>query len=395
MLRAFLEEQELCLPSTFPSHVGKHTTWTSPSGELHCRIDHVAIPQSLRLACEFSIVDENFDLGLAHIDHELVGVQLQWQGLSQHRWQPRSSKKGFERADLRRSSLQAAMMQYQVPRWNQDIEHHVDHFNEFVITALDKQHPSRDHGPKKPYIDDEIWALRALKLRHRKSLRETQRRKKAELMFQAWSAWTQRIENQQHVDSVRCYTATLACCTVRCMAQLHSVAQQLRARLCKAKATLLRSRLEQMPRDASAGQILQAIHKLQGPTNPKKIKKKPFPLLKKSDGTHCESSSQRCDRWAEFFCNMEGGRRMTHQDLRDGWIDNLQHFQQQEFDLSLKMLPTLCDLERAYSHVRLGRAVGMDSIPPEACKYNVGQFAKAHILTTSQNDAPRSRGHPP
>ena len=378
MLRAFLEEQELCLPSTFPSHVGKHTTWTSPSGELHCRIDHVAIPQSLRLACEFSIVDENFDLGLAHIDHELVGVQLQWQGLSQHRWQPRSSKKGFERADLRRSSLQAAMMQYQVPRWNQDIEHHVDHFNEFVITALDKQHPSRDHGPKKPYIDDEIWALRALKLRHRKSLRETQRRKKAELMFQAWSAWTQRIENQQHVDSVRCYTATLACCTVRCMAQLHSVAQQLRARLCKAKATLLRSRLEQMPRDASAGQILQAIHKLQGPTNPKKIKKKPFPLLKKSDGTHCESSSQRCDRWAEFFCNMEGGRRMTHQDLRDrGWIDNLQHFQQQEFDLSLKMLPTLCDLERAYSHVRLGRAVGMDSIPPEACKYNVGQFAKA------------------
>ncbi|CAL1133502.1 unnamed protein product [Cladocopium goreaui] len=327
-------------------------------GELQCRIDHVAIPQSLRLACEFSIVDENFDLGLAHIDHELVGVQLHWQGLSQHRWQPRSSKKGFERADLRRSSLQAEMMHYQVPRWNQDIEQHVDHFNEFVITALDKQHPSRDHGPKKPYIDDEIWALRALKLRHRKNLRETQRRKKAELMFQAWSAWTQRIENQQHVDSVRCYTATLACCTVRCMAQLHSVAQQLRTRLCKAKATLLRSRLEQMPRDASAGQILQAIHKLQGPTNPKKIKKKPFPLLKKSDGTHCESSSQRCDRWAEFFCNMEGGRRMTHQDLREGWIDNLQHFQQQEFDLSLKMFPTLCDLERAYSHVRLGRAVG-------------------------------------
>ena len=377
MLRAFLEEQDLCLPSTFLAHVGKHTTWTSPSGELQCRIDHVAIPQSLRLACEFSIVNENFDLGLTHVDHEMVGVQLHWQGLCHQSLQPRSTKKGFERADLCRSSLHADMMHYQVPGWNQDIEHHVDHFNEFVITALDKQHPSRDKGPKKPYIDDEIWALRALKLRYRKALRETQRRKKVELMFKTWSAWTQKMENQQHADSVRSYSATLACCTVRCMAQLHSVAQQLKVRLSKAKAQLLCRRLEQMPRDASAGQILQAIHKLQGPTNPKKIKRKPFPLLKKSDGTHCASSSERCDRWAEFFCNMEGGRRMTHQDLREGWIDNLQHFRQQQFDLSLESLPTLCDLERAYSHVRIGRAVGMDSIPPEACKYNVGQFARA------------------
>ena len=73
MLSAFLEEQDLCLPATFSTHVGKHSTWTSPSGELQCRIDHVAIPQSLRSKCEFSIVDENFDLGLTHIDHELVG----------------------------------------------------------------------------------------------------------------------------------------------------------------------------------------------------------------------------------------------------------------------------------------------------------------------------------
>lgn len=69
LFREFLEEHELCLPSTFDGHVGKHTTWTSPSGDLQCRIDHVGVPQSLRMACEFSIVDETFDLGLTHVDH--------------------------------------------------------------------------------------------------------------------------------------------------------------------------------------------------------------------------------------------------------------------------------------------------------------------------------------
>ncbi|CAL1154087.1 unnamed protein product, partial [Cladocopium goreaui] len=376
MLSAFLEEQDLCLPATFSTHVGKHSTWTSPSGELQCRIDHVAIPQSLRSKCEFSIVDENFDLGLTHIDHELVGVQLHWKGCSQQRLQTEHQKQGFERADLSRLSLQTDMKDYKVPCWAHNIEQHVDHFNEFVITAMEKTHPSRNRGPKKPYLDEETWALRALKLRHRKALREIHRRQKIELLFQIWRAWTRQIEDQQQVDSIRRYSATLACCSVRCMAQLHNVAQQLKVRLCKAKARLLQSRLEQLPREASAGQILQAIHKIQGPTNPKKIKRRPFPLLK-SDGTHCESSSQRSDRWAEFFCNMEGGRRLTHHELREGWIDNLQHFRQHQFDLSLETLPTLCDLERAYSHVRIGRAVGMDSIPPEACKYNAGQFARA------------------
>ena len=247
----------------------------------------------------------------------------------------------------------------------------------FVITAMDKTHPSRGSGPKKPYLDEEVWELRAQKIRHRKALRALHQRRKFELLFSAWRAWTQPIGDHHHTDSIRSYSATLACGAVRCMAQLHRVALQLKKRLCKAKAHLLQHRLAQLPQHASAGQILQTIHKFQGPTNPKKIKKKPFPLLKQSDGTHCATSSQRCDRWAEFFCNMEGGRRLSHQDLRDGWIDNLQHFCHQRFDLCMSTLPTLCDLERAYSHVRIGRAVGMDSIPPEACKYNVGQFARA------------------
>ncbi|CAL1160258.1 unnamed protein product [Cladocopium goreaui] len=368
MLRAFLEEQELCLPATFSTHVGKHSTWTSPSGELQCRIDHVVIPQSLRSKCEFSIVDENFDLGLTHIDHELVGVQLHWQGCSQQSLQTAHQKQGFERADLSRLSLQTDMKDYKVPCWAHNIEQHVDHFNEFVITAMEKTHPSRKRGPKKPYLDEKTWALRTLKLRHRKTLREIHRRQKIELLFQIWRAWTRQIGDQQQVDSVRCYSATLACCSVRCMAQLHNVAQQLKVRLCKAKAHLLQSRLEQLPGEASAGQILQAIHKIQGPTNPKKIKRRPFPLLKNDDGTHCASGSQRSDRWAEFFCNMEGGRRLSHHELREGWIDNLKHFRQHQFDLNLEV---------SYSHVRIGRAVGMDSIPPEACKYNAGQFARA------------------
>ena len=75
--------------------------------------------------------DETFDLGLTRIDHELVGIQLHWQGLSQQPLKRNLNRPKFERADLSRLSLKEDMQAYKVPNWNQDIEKHVDHFNEF------------------------------------------------------------------------------------------------------------------------------------------------------------------------------------------------------------------------------------------------------------------------
>ena len=377
LLRTFLSDQELCLPSTFHSHVGKHTTWTSPAGDLQCRIDHVAVPQPLRFACEFSIVDETFDLRLTHLDHELVGIQLRWHESHPQLAAPKQTIGSFERNHLCRDSLKHAMQNYQIPAWDQDIEHHVDHFNEYAITAMGKSHPRQKSGPKKPYCDAETWALRANKLRSRRALREVQSRRKLEAVFQALRAWKGQLNNRQQLEDVYSYSTTLICGHVRCVAHFYRAAHQLKTRLRQAKTHLLQQKLAQLPQTASAGQVLQAIHKFHGPTNPKKLKMKPFPQLKMSDGSHCASSSQRCDRWAEFFCNMEGGKRLTHAELRGSWISNLEHFRLQSFDLCLTSLPTLCDLERAFSHVRIGRAVGMDLIPPEACRYNVREFAKA------------------
>ena len=42
--REFLEEHQLCVPSTLPLHEGHQTTWMHPSEEAEYRIDYVLVP---------------------------------------------------------------------------------------------------------------------------------------------------------------------------------------------------------------------------------------------------------------------------------------------------------------------------------------------------------------
>ena len=377
-VRTFSEyERELCLPSTFDRHVGPHHTWTHPAGDLDCRIDHVAIPQDLRSACVFSTLVETFDTGHVTIDHTMVGIQLQWDSVVHTRLAAVASKVGYDRSAICPKSLHPAMCQYSAPSWSQDVESHVDQFNMFVQNALSHAHPCARRGPKKPYIDEKIWALRNRKLQSKRNLKIIAFRLRLEFMFKVWKAWKDEPMSPEKIESNSQYQATLACGLVKSIAQFRAIAITLRKKLCRAKAHALQKRLEKMTPEASAGKILQAVHKFHGPTNPKKIKRRPFPLLKKQDGTLCKNNQEIQDRWAEFFCNMEGGQRLSSQQLRNQWIDNLCHFQQDCFDLDVSQIPTLCDLERAFCRVRTGRAVGLDLIPPEACRYNASQFARS------------------
>ena len=170
---------------------------------------------------------------------------------------------------------------------------------------------------------------------------------------------------------------SLDCARVRQHVRLHVLARRLRARLCSAKHDLLRQRLEDLPHTAPAGQVLRTVHRFHGPTNPKKVKRRPSPMLRKENGNICRTSREVRDRWIAFFGDMEGAVRLPPDALREQWIENLQHFQQSEFDLLLSDLPNLCDLERSFAQVTVGKAVGMDILPPELCKRQASGMAKA------------------
>ena len=63
---------------------------------------------------------------------------------------------------------------------------------------------------------------------------------------------------------------------------------------------------------------------------------------------------------------MEGGQRLTDQQQRQEWINNLAAFRPTSIDFCLADFPSLCDLdcdlEAAYRRVSLGKATGPDGV---------------------------------
>ena len=374
--RECLKQLDLCLPATFGVHQGEHATWTSPSGDVACRIDFVAIPCSLASTCQFSTVLTDLDLGALRLDHQAAAIQLQWSSWLErpvvHRDQDRS---GFARDHLSLGSLTLALDSMPVAPWECDIEKHVHDFNTGISKALHRCHPPGPSRSKGPFVSSEIWALRAQKLAVSKQLRALHRRHRLEGLFWIWRSWRGDFSPAlQH--SAACYTNTLKCIEVKLVTALHVRARDLRTQLRRSKQRFLAEKLQELPEDTPASQILREVQRVTGPTNPKKIKRSSLPFVKTAEGITCRTPQMIIDRWADFFGAMEGGTRLPHAVRRELWCQNLKRFQQENFDISLLDLPSLCDLERSFARVCAGKAIGPDRVPPELCKHNAPAMAR-------------------
>ena len=68
---------------------------------------------------------------------------------------------------------------------------------------------------------------------------------------------------------------------------------------------------------------------------------------------------------------------MTQQEARQRWIDNLQGFlEEKDIQLPVQEMPTLCELEVAFRRVSIGKAIGIDEVPPDLCHFCPVQLAK-------------------
>ena len=376
LLRDFLYFQDLCLPASHPIHRGSRTTWFSPDGQHECRIDYVVVPCNLLPYCTFSCVLPDFDLGTVHLDHLMSALQLSWQT-----WQQvsasgdTSTKPRYDRRSLQRGSLTSVLCQQAANDWTDDIDTHVAAYTQNLMSALVSVHPPKKACSKKPYIDSTIWTLRQDKLNLSKSLRGLHRRFKLESLFRSWRLWRGQM-SQQECALAHNYETTLRCIEVKLIANHFRVTRYMRTLLKRSKHVLLAEKLKQLPPATAASTVLKEVHGIVGPTNPKKIKRRSLPLVRKEDGHICADPQEMVDRWVEFFAAMEGGTRMSHNDHRHQWRQNLQQFCQEDFHLCLQDLPTLCDLERAFARVRTGKAIGHDQVPPEACAYNAAELAR-------------------
>ena len=374
LMRTFLSDLQLCLPSTGDLHTGSHNTWVSPDGTIEKRLDYIAVPCDLLYAVSWSQVVEDFDLGQSNDDHKAVSLQLTWRQHCTYR-----KKKGksacFDRSSITKETLRDGLQQIRAGDWKDDIETQVDSFTSDLVTQLTKSCPRKPEMPKKPYITEEMWALRGEKNSLRKRLHATQRALRQEWLQLFFSAWRTGFGTDPG------YARLLTCCRVRLGAHYYSCSQSLHKQLKEKKASYVKEILEDIPPSASASQILYCLRPCIGTSNMRKRKGTGLPFLKDAHGETCRTTTALVDRWADFFGAMEGGTRCNLQQQRERWLDGLKAHSQPTHCSELAHLPSLFDLEQAYRRVQKGKAVGQDQVPPEVCSACPTEIA---ALTYSQ-----------
>ena len=235
--------------------------------------------------------------------------------------------------------------------------------------------PKAKATAKKPYITDDIWNMRAKKVKIRKKLRELNRRSGLHALFTAFRAWTNRHTDEEF-HAYHTHSRTLLCSKFKLLVAHRHVAHQLRQALRSAKHVLLADRLENLDETTSAANVLKCLKDFIGPTNLKHCKKKPVPLIHNQDGQPCHLPSEALATWIDFFRDMEGGQRLPWSQLRTHWIDGLRAEQETNFQISSTELPTLTDLELAMRRTACGKAQGADALPGELLHFFPAEIAE-------------------
>ena len=363
LFRQCLATNELCLPATMDCHFGTRSTWTSLDGQSEHCIDHIAIPQTWAAFCTYSCVLDTLDLGNIHDDHRAVGLQIAWRvHANVRRKRASTANVAWGTAEVRRTLKDHIGRPHHLS-WTTDVEQQASSFAQHLHDALHSC-PRIGHSAKKPYITDQLWSLRADKLKMKKRLTEVNRALHRQTLLCVFRAW-QEAQPSQFNEENEAYKITLYCGRLRLVAAFRGLAQRLQCGLRKAKQTHLEQRLDDLDASTPAANILQCLRDFVGPTNAKMCKKKTIPLVHNQSGQPCRTPQEAQDTWIEFFCDMEGGRRISNQTLRDNWRQGLKDEQEGRLDLCATTLPTLTDLEIALRRTACGKARGGDDIPGE------------------------------
>ena len=182
-------------------------------------------------------------------------------------------------------------------------------------------------------------------------------------------AWQYTRRGSFDGDRAWNYRTTLLVSVTRWTAAYHVLSRQTRTELAQAKQNYVNIHIEGLREGASASEILHGVRPVIGTSNLRKRKGTSLPLVAKDNGEPCETGGEIVDRWADFFCAMEGGTRMDATQQREHWLQGLQELQAPFLELSITDLPTLFDLESAFRHVKCGKATGHDLVPSEICHY--------------------------
>ena len=367
-LQEALRTHGLCLPATACCHVGDHHTWTAVDGQSEHCIDHIAVPQNWMHRCTWSQVLHDFDLAQQHDDHNVVALQMQWSTWVQtsHRHASNRRQPTGDLAVYTNEPFKAALQEYRPAEWHEDAESHAKGLVQHLQKTM-KQHLPQNHSrAKKVYVTEDIWQMRAHKLTLRQTCKLLRRQIGREGLFQCFHAWRCGHKTTHHEETFN-YGTTLRCLQVKHVCSLHRLKLRMRRALQISKTHIMNQCLDNLEGHTAASDLLRVLKPFIGPTNPKQQKKKQLPLIHDADHKPCTLPTEALGVWISFFQHMEGGQRVSHDQLRLEWVQELRNLRQEDCTIPISEVPSLVDLEIALRRVPSRKARGPDEIPGEVC----------------------------
>ena len=375
LLRNFLQTFDLCLPSTSAIHIGPRHTWTRPDGLTSHLIDYVMVPAAHFQACVHSQLLDHFDLANQTLDHTATGIEMSWWTTLQMRQESMEScGMRIDRGKIQDGHLNEMLNNFQVASWLTDVETQTTSLTNHLHATLQKCCRRDPAQPKKEFVSPFTWELRRQKLFHRKQLKLARTLLLRETLARIFKAW--RGADQELCKQSFEFGTSLRCGLFKHLVGFRTLSWGLKKHLEKDKTRKISEVVASFDATTASSEIQHKLKGFMGSTNKLKQGLAPLPAVRTLSGSSCGSAEAILNRWIQFFADMEGGVRVTQQELHDSWVQSLAGTGPSTCHIAISEVPSLCQLEAACRRVKAGKADGPDRVPSEICKFYPKETAK-------------------
>ena len=365
----FEEMLTLCgcwLPATFQQcHYGPTKSWRHPGRGTWHRCDYIAISRTLPIDVVQSWVDGNIDAGGANVDHLAVVLRIAFKSLNGK--SKKASVLGSNidvKAMVQSSDAEIGKMFTEMTpiNWDSNIHDHGAVFVRQLRQQLENNFCKPRRGPKKSFISDVAWNIRAKRRHVRRQLYNRRQYSQMSDVGAAFRAWKTDGTLIDLLQQGRTWTLLQILADVRDRLQLRRLGHELRTQLRNDRERFC----QEVAAEAETMPASLVVRKLRcigfrSKCTPDRIR--PLDAMLNDEDQPCRSVEEVNLLWQRFFEEMEDGEEVTQAEL-------LQRCEQKHRSTTpsvprLDELTTLLDLETALRQNQYSKASYFDGIPSD------------------------------
>ena len=370
--RRWLNEHDLCPPSTWNCHIGTTFTWTHSRGTHQARLDYVVLPRELLPNVQCSWVDDQVDLTLKRPDHQVTTISLLWHrpGPSQegHKKPPRIHAKQFrdhlpwliQTGYRTEATLEVANHD------KGDIHTHAHHFWQRAQWLQQWFRNPHQRPQRNPHLSEDTWTMICDRNEQWQTLRYLRYQRKQLICSAIWKAWRGLTGWKSDIEDDFQWKKHLAFNIARkehdytlCNAQTVTAMRQDDRRFYqklsdKAKDT-----------EGQPGKLWQIIK----PMLPKHVQAR-------QSNTRCRGPS--ITQLHAHFDHLEAAKHLSYDELLQSCRER-QHMMSPQIPplLSVRDLPSRSEIEKLCRKVKPDKSPGVDGIEGGLFKYGADLIGEA------------------